>query len=170
MKIRNGFVSNSSSSSFMIGIGVVNNWVKFTKWYDSIKDDILYPSTLQLVDPKLSFDISRSKDGWDVEAPVNDATVVHLSQVSLNDVDSNIPSDIIAKNLLTGEGEKNVVVLSFGNDEGDSAFTTDGDEYEVSYDIDLDWFSEEQQKLYTGFSSKNGIAHVDKMFGAGRNG
>ena len=32
MKIRNGFVSNSSSSSFMIGIGVVKNEKKLNEY------------------------------------------------------------------------------------------------------------------------------------------
>jgi len=37
MKTRNGFVSNSSSSSFILGLGKISNFEIFRKWLDSYK-------------------------------------------------------------------------------------------------------------------------------------
>ncbi len=56
-----------------------------------------------------------------------------------------------------------------GNDEGDSAFSGP-DDWDMDYDIDIDWFSKSQQQEYNGFGEENGISFVDKTYGAGRNG
>ena len=175
MKVRNGFVSNSSSSSFMIAIGVINNWEKFSKWYDEVKSSLSYQSDLIIVDPIVASlddysEVSKTRDGWSVVAPINDETTVHISEYSLNDADSNVPEDVKAKSMLLGHGDKRVVIYNIGNDEGDSAFYSNDESDEINYDIDLDWFSDNQRKIYTEFGPENGIAHVDKIFGAGRNG
>ena len=177
MKIRNGFVSNSSSSSFMIAIGVINDLEKFSKWYEEVKGLTHYSYNLMAVDASTAEhtasdygEIVETADGYHTRAGVNSEPTVNITKTQLNDAQHDIPDNVFAKNLLLGQGKGIIAVFNIGNDEGDTAFYSRSGGYDLNYDIDLDWFSDDQKRIYTEFGPENGIIHVDKMFGAERNG
>jgi hypothetical protein len=173
MKIRNGFVSNSSSSSFMIAIGVITDWFKFKKWYDEVIDLCDWSSDLQVFSsenlPENGYEVEQKGDRIITVGAVNSEPAVAIKKDHLKDRYQNISDNERAKILLLKEHLSDIVVFNIGNDEGDYSFQ-DNDFGELNYDIGLDHFQEWQRKIYTEFSEHNGIGHVDKMFGAGRNG
>jgi len=159
MKIRTGFVSNSSSSSFIVGIGVVTNFKKFNDWVEKLDPEDA--EDIRLVDVneerKRNYrDLDENSTNYSVEEPTNYGGTVSMNKEEYEKIATKRPDDI--------------VVMCLGNNEGDSEFYTDGDDYECNWDIDLDWFSESQQAMFEGFSEDNGIYLVDKTYGAGRNG
>lgn len=171
MKKRIGFVSNSSSSSFMVGIGVVTNWTKFNKWKKTINNpydiQIYKKEDTELEYASLKMDYTK----YIAEAPVNDSVTVELSLDDYESVTDNLPKHVIAKNLLAENSKENIVVYSMGNDEGDSAFNSSSDWGDINYNIGFDWFSQDQRRIYEEFGSdKSGISFSDKTYGAGRNG
>jgi hypothetical protein len=144
MKIRAGFVSNSSSSSFMVGIAIIEDEKKFNKLKEKYGEIAVFDP-----DNYNSYEIQKKGDTVLVETPVNYSTTLSVK-----------PAD------------KKVAYFSIGNDEGDSCFyEDDGSDWpELNYDIDLDFFNERQINLYEDFSEKNGLSNIDKIYGAGRNG
>lgn len=181
MKARDGFVSNSSSSSFMGGIGVIHDWEKFNNWMESLKDlDLDKWSLPRVVDPIVASkdsgfgysELTDSGDYWMLELPTNQTMMVRLNKEEAQRVmtENGPPDHVIAKQLLSGNPVGTVVYFDISNDEGDTAFYTEPESFEPNYDIDLDWFDDDQQAVYNGFGPENGIVCVDKYFGAGRNG
>lgn len=174
MKYRSGFVSNSSSSSFMGGIGVVKDLEKFNKWIEKIYNLGIDTWDIRIVDPEEEATLSYSEldsDGeyWTVYMPVNHEPAVSLRKAEAFKALDDIPDTQKAKNVLL-DNISNIVIFSISNDEGDSQFQII-DDWQVDYDIDIDFFPQEQQILYKEFGSKeSGIICVDKIFGAGRNG
>lgn len=174
MKIRKGFVSNSSSSSFMGGIGIVKDMEKFKKWIEKIHNLGINEHDIRIVDPEEEANISYSEldsdsESWIVYMPINSEPSVSLNKTEAFKALNNIPEAQKAKNALL-DNVSNIIIFSIGNDEGDGQFQMI-DDWEVDYDIDLDFFPKEQQRLYKEFGSKeSGIVCADKIFGAGRNG
>lgn len=171
MKVRSGFVSNSSSSSFMGGIGVVIDFDKFEKWVEKLESIGLDKRYLVLtgLDSDQNFDLSVDDEHLIVYLPVNSEPSVYLEKTNIKKINNNKEVVDQAKDALLERYDNNVVFFSIGNDEGDSMFS-DGD-YDLDYDIDLDFFPDEQQKLYNEFGSEeSGVSYTDKTFGAGRNG
>jgi len=70
------------------------------------------------------------------------------------------------------EQDDEIVIFDYIGDEGDGAFTHGHDwhDFEVDYDIDLDFFPDSAQEAYIGFETGNGLSMISKTFGAGRNG
>lgn len=169
MKYRQGFVSNSSSSSFMGGIGIIKDFEKFEKWKASF--DRWDRESITVYDEEESWhDVFDSAGMFSVSMPVNSEPEVSISKKEIEKHQNNIPIDTQAKNKLLGNDYSNVVYFIIGNDEGDNAFLND-ERDDLNYDIDLDHFDNDQQRLYKEFGSdKSGIVCGDKMFGADRNG
>ena len=63
-----------------------------------------------------------------------------------------------------------LVLVCICNNEGDEAFYRSEDDYECDYDIDLSYFSVNQQKLIDILNNKELVKDVDINYGAGRNG
>ena len=143
MKIRSGFVSNSSSSSFMIGIAKVKDRKKF--------DDFVKTTNFKYED------FLFNNDTWINKIKNNNYVV---SGCVNYEPEVSIP--------LKEVFDENVVYFNFGNDEGDTAFYDANDD--LDYDIDLDFFPEYQQKIYKGWTEDAGLENIDKTFGADRNG
>lgn len=155
MKTRVGFVSNSSSSSFIVGIGVITDEDKFRKYQEKYKNIV---DRYDVIDDsaRMWSSLKSKKDEYVVEEPTN-----YGGEVTLSKSDYEID----------GLG-KDIAVLCHGNNEGDYAFYDDPDSEwpDVDYDIDLDFFPEDQQNAFDEFGKESGISFVDKTYGAGRNG
>ncbi|MFW6002096.1 MAG: hypothetical protein ACOCQD_02045 [archaeon] len=168
MKYRTGFVSNSSSSSFMGGIGVITNYEKFEKWKSSF--DQFIQSDINIYDKEDTWGELKETDNFiRLRMPVNSEPEINISKKEIEDCQNGIPVEQKAKNKLLNN-HFNVVYFVIGNDEGDSAFVNyDGGD--IDYDIDLDFFDKDQKRLYEEFGSdKSGVICVDRILGADRNG
>jgi hypothetical protein len=150
MKVRKGFVSNSSSSSFIVGIARIADKAKFDAYVE--KKGI-----------KLNEDFGdvylTSVDGsnrWDLQK-VGDRMVVESFQLSASAAIKS-PTDIF-------------FVVNISNDEGDGPFWSDIYE-EYNYDIDIDYFMEDEQAVYAAFfDAESGLEMSgDASYGAARNG
>jgi hypothetical protein len=141
MKIRQGFVSNSSSSSFIIGIAKIEDLEKFKKWSKSFTD-VKYKKIRDIVS---SWDIFKNSE----KIVINTFTGAEV-QLNINGL-----SD-----------DEYIAYIHICNNEGDSYFC--GDNYD--YDIDYDFFDTDQQKLISEFSEDNGLSNISLYYGAGRNG
>lgn len=153
MKIRNGFVSNSSSSSFIIGIA------NATK---AGRDDIgteFKPENIE-------------KNSWgstivDVGLDYHGASVKELSDNAYKLTISSFDSTEVA--CIAEPGDKIVALYGWGPD-GDEAFSVYDDEgqwIDMDYDrIDIDDFSDKDQEKAELIQSLGG----QFTYGAGRNG
>ena len=153
MKVRNGFVSNSSSSSFIVGIAKIKDYDKFQNYLRENSITLGY-------DVKVITFANMLKDGWDTKI-IDDKIIVESFQtdarVSTNDL----------------RGDELFFVVNKSNNEGDSAFSNDDGYWELDYDIDLSFFDSSDRSIYNAFfDEKSGLdlEKSDVSFGAGRNG
>ncbi len=156
MKIRKGFVSNSSSSSFIIGISKVSDIEKCNKY---IKDNNI-DKEVKITTYK---DIKDSKP-WQIE-PIRD------DKLTVESFDySSVTLDI--KNI---EDNDYILMYAFFGNEGDNEFRDEDEEYsDIDYDIDYDFFDKEQKEVIDMFSNPEdaGLNKDDTLWtlGAARNG
>ena len=159
MKIRNGFVSNSSSSSFMIGIARIVDREKFDLWAEQLG--------MEESSPYETYKVYKLKD-----IPSNCySDYCHITDSGDIIADSFISDVRLKTERIKPEDE--ILVINIINDEGDSDFTVydeDGDFSDYDYDIDLSHFDTDQSEFYEGMVEANGLADIQKTYGAGRNG
>ena len=152
MKKRYGFVSNSSSSSFIIGYGTVKDKNALNEYMK--KHGIKFDYDLELFNYETSNHLCESIDG--------EPTITLWGG---NDTDLSVPKNMINEDLLT---------VCIHNDEGDGAFCTydhNGDFIDLDYDdaFEESFYSEEQQAIMNIFNQsfiENGFVQI----GAERNG
>ena len=152
MKKRYGFVSNSSSSSFIIGYGTVKDKNALNEYMK--KHGIKFDYDLELFNYETSNRLCESIDG--------EPTITLWGG---NDTDLSVPKKMINEDLLT---------VCIHNNEGDGAFSTfdnNGDFLDLDYDdaFEESFYNEEQQAIMNIFNQPfidNGFVQI----GAERNG
>jgi len=145
MKIRNGFVSNSSSSSFIINIGIVKNEEKFNKFLNKHK----------------------IKQGWEF-------IMMNMAEYLENDDSYPVWSECDWAGYYGGkysideifkEDPNATVFVKIGTGPSDDSHFWNG--YDYDYDVDLSEFDEVDQNIG---NVDNGVMLVETHFGAGRDG
>jgi hypothetical protein len=157
VKVRNGFVSNSSSSSFIIGLAEIVDKEGLEKYLNEhdikFNDGWDYPeikSGSQLIEESNGeyATIYINNDEISIEAPVNYGPTIS-TKFDIN---------------------KDYFIYDHGNNEGDSEFWDEGSG-EMDYSIvDYNYFSKKEQIMIDIFNDnkfvKNGVYNI----GAARNG
>ena len=154
MRIRSGFVSNSSSSSFIAGIGIIKNMAKFAGWLAQnnvklTKHDIDIVPTSDIVSESWMYEFVHSPNRLEITTPVN-----YSERIS-------IPIDL--------SKEEYFFVVRIANNEGDQCFRM-GPDCVPDYNIDKNWFDEPQQAIIDAFEDAKMFKKSKYKFGAGRNG
>lgn len=156
MKIRNGFVSNSSSSSFIIGLAKISDRSAVDNWISTLG---LYEYAVKVEKVGDLTNCWRCK----VKPSVKNNPDFDLYDVT---IDSDICGDVTLTNL---REDDYILVADISHGDDGDFWDADSDEY--NYDIDLDFFPESKQDVY--ISIVNGINGLEKgkaTFGAGRDG
>lgn len=151
MKFRSGFVSNSSSSSFILAIAVVGRRAG--------DKDKVHNFIKSLIPPK----------GWDNMVKfetVNDLMEKGIIRGDSAEIDC-FTGEIAHVNGIQWDDE--ILIVDITNNEGDSYFW-DAQASEYRYGEAWEVLPEWQQDLYNGLHPDNGFSKVDKRFGAARNG
>jgi hypothetical protein len=143
MKVRNGFVTNSSSSSF---IGVFARIVDRDKAYNVMSNGL---EKYTVLGKKILADMNSNFYGYGADWAGVDLTPRKES------IDDN--AEYIIWESWGGAGDD------------DSDFSKDGD-WNLDYDVDLTDFRNEEQEIYNSISEKNGFEVIAHGYGAGRNG
>ena len=155
MKIRNGFVSNSSSSSFIIGIAVVNDITKCKQYIEKHKigDDVKIATYKEL--KEMDSWTYQVREGKDVSVESFDDTTVSIDARDLKD------------------GTFILTYCFFGN-EGDGMFCCN-DDYDVNYDMveEDNFFNKPEEDVMKMLGSQDaGLDDEQRAWtiGASRNG
>jgi hypothetical protein len=162
MRMRQGFVSNSSSSSFIIGCGRIKDYGQFTAWCkkNDISDKyIRVLTTHQVFAGDNESDYWQGCGMWKCDGDLNVVACVN--------------SEPFVSTPVNPIGEDYYVVVNVGNDEGDTVFW-DADIEEMRYDIGPSYFRGEQKRildmLVEESKNQNMIEKCSYRFGAERNG
>ena len=154
MKIRNGFVSNSSSSSFIVGVAKINNYNEFEKYLKNNNIELDYGVKV--------LTLSNIIEGTDYD--------LHYSN---NKIQVNSFQTYASLNIKDCKDEDLFLIVNICNNEGDSDFMTSDDDYDIDYDIDMSFFGIHDSKVYDAFYSEESGLDLSKSevyYGAGRNG
>ena len=160
MKKRIGFVSNSSSSSFIVGIGKIIDKEKFENYLKSHdfgeynKQSCFVSTVAELA--------NQSREDYNPANYFNGQLVLSSfsSRVELVDPLLQLTDHIVAVDIVNNEGDTGYFAYNYMNGG-------------IDYDIDLDYFDERQQMMYSMFSDPESGIDVNTsrcQFGAARNG
>ncbi len=153
MKVRNGFVSNSSSSSFILGYGVVKDEQKLQKY---LKDNKIEVSEVIDMDNNYNADVKLFHEYslWEEDLYLNGG----------NCTDLKIPEKYV-------NSENKILVVQILNNEGDSTFYNETRD-ELDYDKSdyIDFYSTKQQQIIELLKDESIFENPELRFGAERNG
>lgn len=156
MKTRTGFVSNSSSSSFIIGVGLVTDKFAF---------DIAYPDHKKLPDYMELHTIGELKETckrWGVHVTNNeDGSIKYV------EVESFDGSSVCTNDLSSCADTDYILVYSGGGSISEDELWNDVYE-EYDYDVDYDMFDSEEKEAMDLISGP--LVQGAYTYGAGRNG
>lgn len=156
MKIRKGFVSNSSSSSFIIGWAKVGDLRAALELIESIG----YPtSSIKIVSTK--YIIGNEFRDWEIHSKKLPTIGKYYYLESFTSAELEIKVD-------ESKLDDLYLIVDYLGDEGDHKFW-DGDWYD--YDIDEDFFDKEIRKIIKAIAIGDcGLEVGTYWIGAGRNG
>jgi len=169
MKARLGFVSNSSASSFIIAIGKIVDRQKFDEFIKTIDmrviDGFKITSIGELAEDG-GYCGKISRDGKKIIVEAFTGEEVSLSKDDYDKEDEN--KDMIERAIMSLAEQYTNDIIIWQTTSEDIRYDEDSGEYD--YDIDLDHFSKDEQNLFEGLNKENGVALVEKSYGAGYNG
>lgn len=142
MKTRAGFVSNSSSSSFIIGLARVTDEQKLRAYLK--RNDI---ETLVRIYSEEDFHRRECKSDTSITIESFNGHTVQVQKGT--------------------KSNQKYILIDIYNNEGDLAFCHGDDGY-CDYDINLDFLSSDQQRLFAIDEKEAGIEDLHITFGAGR--
>jgi hypothetical protein len=158
MKIRSGFVSNSSSSSFIVGVAKVKDVDKLKNYLTSKNlNDTTHDFGIVNVKELLTnerFDVKYNNGKVVVSSFINDAVIRDIKEYDT------------------------IFYVNIVGDEGDGSFSIyddNGEFVDLNYDINMDssYFSKKEIDLYNIFSNIDSgldVKTASVSYGAGRNG
>ncbi len=157
MKIRNGFVSNSSSSSFIVGLAEIQDIDKLRKSLSEKDKGVYIVSRTDLLEANIPC-------GYELNVELKNNNLIAKS---FNDQSVSLKwNDTVEYWLL----------VTFVGDEGDGHFLPnegyDPWDCQPNYDITESFFSKEQQRLLEVLKNprEHGLKDAKYIFGAERNG
>lgn len=162
MKMRNGFVSNSSSSSFILGYGVIKGFNTFDKIKKFLDDNDIEYSFIDDYGDKCGYD--------DVNLFARSIQTDERILTGGNDTELIIPREVAE-----GYNQDGFITVEIRNDEGDGGdggFTYN----ELTGDMDyekakhIEYYPERQQKLINLLKDKTLFSESKVVLGAERNG
>ncbi len=163
MKLRTGFVSNSSSSSYVVALAKVTNKKRLGTWLESLTDKDRLLWEVKIIDVK---DLLSQKERNGMAHRLGDSFKIEANRFGYDE------EEYVRLDINGMKSNACVLVVNIANDEGDECFSFDSVSGELNWDIDLEFLPGWQQDLWHGLDHEeiSGVKDVRKKFGAARNG